>query len=330
MRLATAVQDFLVSHPGYRQKPATGYGLAVVCVAVTLGIRLATGAYIGGVPFITFFPAVMVATFIGGRGPGLAAAVLGGLAAWYFLLPPTFSFALPDLGVAAGLVLYFLVAVMMALLFDALIKIAEQNAALARKAETLLVELQHRVKNHIQIVASLLNLQARRAEPAVGAALADAARRINTLSSAYAHLYRSDLKVDFAQHLRDIADAAASAARGHRAVDVKSDDVTWGMDHVMPVSLIASELIDNALRHGLTEGQGGVEVTLHRAGEGYTLRVVDTGGRLPPQFDPSRSTGLGLQLVNAMARRVQGVLRTEAGPLTVFVLEFAAPPEKAA
>ena len=231
---------------------------------------------------------------------------------------------------AVGLVLYFCISGLFALLIDTLIKIAEQNAALARTTESLLLELQHRVKNHIQIVGSLLNLQARRADPAIGAALTDAARRINTLSAAYAHLYRSDLKVDFAQHLRDIADAAVSAARGHRAVEVQSENVSWGMDHVMPVSLIASELIDNALRHGLGDGQGRVEVSLQRSGQGYALRVADTGGRLPPRFDPSRSTGLGLQLVNAMARRVQGVLRAEGGQETAFVLEFAAPPEKAA
>lgn len=55
------------------------------------------------------------------------------------------------------------------------------------------------------------------------------------------------------------------------------------------------------------------------------MRVAEAGGRLPPRFDPARGTGLGLQLVHAMARRVPGVLRAEGAPKPRFVLEFAAP-----
>ena len=100
-----------------------------------LGIRLAAGDYISGSPFITFFPGVVVATFLGGRTAGLAAAVLGGIAAWYFLIPPTSSFGVNEIGNAVGLVLYFCISGLFALLIDTLIKIAEQNAGFHRAFE---------------------------------------------------------------------------------------------------------------------------------------------------------------------------------------------------
>src|SRR5207247_330353 len=84
VRLASAVQDFLVRHPGYRHRPAAGYSWAILCVGVALGVRLVAGPMISDAPFITFFPAVVIATFVAGRAPGFVAVGLGGLAAWYF------------------------------------------------------------------------------------------------------------------------------------------------------------------------------------------------------------------------------------------------------
>jgi two-component sensor histidine kinase len=288
-------------------------------------VRLLLGSTLAYAPFLTFFPAVIVATFIGGRGPGLLATICSAVLAWLIVQESFSEIASVDRTVAFGL--YVLIASFNCVLIDWLLKAGEQNAALAARSETLLLELQHRVKNHIQIVASLLNLQARRAGPQAGAALTEAARRINTLSAAYSHLYQPDMRMDFGQHLHDIADAALGPARTERIIDVSAEPIMWGMDYVMPISLIASELMENALRHGLADQDGRVEVGLHKNGDRYVLRVTDTGGRLPEPFDPIRQAGLGLQLVNAMARRVQGTLRTERGPgTTSFLLEFPAPP----
>ena len=114
--------------------------------------------------------------------------------------------------------------------------------------------------------------------------------------------------------------------RTHRSIDVVAEPMKWGMDFVMPVSLIASELIDNALRHGLADGEGRIEVRLTREGDNYILRVTDTGGRLPADFDLQKyaSMGLGLQLATAMGRRIKATIRTERDPRTSFVVTFPA------
>lgn len=324
MGVVAAIQDLLIRYPGYRHQPLLGLLWAIVLVAVALGVRLIGGNVIVEAPYLTFIPAVLLATFVGGRAAGLMAAVLGGAAAQYFLSPPLHSFKFVDVAHALTLALYIVFSCLIAILVDALIKIAEQNVVLAKRTEALLTELQHRVKNHIQIVASLLNLQARRADPKAATALADVARRINMISSAYSHLYQADLRIDFADHLHDIADAALSAGRSRRSVEVKCAPLMWSMDLVMPMSLIASELIDNALRHGLLQGEGKVEVTLTREGDSYVLRVTDSGGTLPPGFDVNRTAGLGLQLATAMARRIRGTIRAQHTPRTEFVVEFPA------
>ena len=110
-----------------------------------------------------------------------------------------------------------------------------------------------------------------------------------------------------------------------RGIEVIAEPVMWDMDHVMPLSLIVSEMIENALRHGLVNGDGQIRVRLARDGEKkYRLTVTDSGGRLPPNFDLTKNAGLGLQLITAMARRVQGNVTVERDPQTAFILEFSA------
>ena len=80
---------------GIRQHPDAAYGIAIGLVALATLTRWAMGDYIGGnVPFITFFPAIIIGALLGGIWPGVCATILSGLAAWYLFLPPAFSFEL--------------------------------------------------------------------------------------------------------------------------------------------------------------------------------------------------------------------------------------------
>jgi hypothetical protein len=138
--------------------------LSCAIAGIAIGVRLLLGDALIGVPFITVFPAVVIATFLGGLGPGVLAIVLGGAAAWTVLLPepdPAAAGVDPRL---APLLTYAMVAGFDGLLIDRLLKSAERNAVLAGRNELLRRELQHRVKNHVQLVSSLLNIQAARAQ----------------------------------------------------------------------------------------------------------------------------------------------------------------------
>jgi two-component sensor histidine kinase len=318
--LTDTLQYAVVRTRVLRERPLWGYGATLVLVATALAIRVAAGSAWTTAPFLTFFIAALIAAFAG-VGPGLTAVVVGAGSVFWFMTPSrSFFVAVPNGALSFGA--FFVSAITAVVLVSVLVKLVEANATLAARAEALLAELQHRVKNHIQIVASLLNLQASRVDPETRGLLAQVVRRISTISSAYSHLYRSDNRIDFAQHLREISDAAEGSPRALRTIEVTADAILWGMDVVMPLSLIASEFIDNALRHGLAKGPGRVLVSLVRRDDQFVLAVADDGARLPPDFDLVRDAALGLQLVSAMSRRLRGEVQVARGEMTTFAITF--------
>ena len=104
------VDKLIVELPGLRPNSAAAFLLAGLLVAAATALRLALDPWLFGVQFVTFFPALLVATFLGGLGPGLLAAALSVLSAWYFIMPPQFSFALEHPQDVAALLVFGLLA----------------------------------------------------------------------------------------------------------------------------------------------------------------------------------------------------------------------------
>jgi two-component sensor histidine kinase len=310
---------------GLRSVPLLPYAVSAAAVAAAIGLRLVLGHELVGVPFITIFPAVVIATLLGGLGPGVLAMVLGGLGAWFLLFPqvdPSGAGGDPRL---LPLAVYILVAGFDCLLINWLIKSAERNAELAGRNELLMSELQHRVKNHIQVVSSLLNLQASRAEAGTREALLDASGRVQTIASLYQALYVPGEQVDVARQLGYVCQAAERgfAEAGCKVtISVPSEPIAWPMDKTMLVSLIANELITNAFRHGLAQGPGTIAVSLRRLNGEFELCVADTGGRLPPGFEVAAHAGFGLSIVDRLASEVGGTVRVLDGEQPAFTVTF--------
>ncbi|MGE4063492.1 MAG: sensor histidine kinase [Rhodospirillaceae bacterium] len=312
---------------GLRANPVKGFSAALVVIAITLGIRLALGDLIEGVPFLLFFPGIILATFFGGIGAGIFAVVSSAFAAWYLLIPPVMGLNLtPRVMLAVGI--YIATGSLGAVMVGWLMRIAEHVADFEEHEKELLRELQHRVKNHVQIVSSLLQIQARRADATTQAALNEAGRRLATISTVYGSLYRSGHEIDFKTHLEDLCHVTNRAAPDAScAFKVDAERVSWGMDLVMPLSLIAGELIANAIQHGCA-GQGGrVDVVLRRHKGDVTLIVSDTGARLPDGFDVEKTKGLGLQLVRTLSRQIQGKISARKDTMTHFIVEFPEAPK---
>jgi PAS domain S-box-containing protein len=117
------------------------YGVAAALAGLAVGVRLLLGEAVRGLPFVALFPAVVLATLLGGTGPGLLAIFVGGLAAWYLLIPPFgvfFPIVWPDL---AGLVLYVLAALACLWLARRVQRASEANFRLAEERKALLAEL---------------------------------------------------------------------------------------------------------------------------------------------------------------------------------------------
>ncbi len=202
------------------------------------------------------------------------------------------------------------------------------NSALSEK-ETLLREIHHRVKNNLQIIASLLNLQTDRTDdPEAIQVLSEAADRVQSMALVHTMLYGSrDLtSIDAGEYLRTLA---LQILRGSSA-DIHGVELRFSLeslqldtDRAIPVGLIVNELVTNALKYGVgLPGTGYIEVGLSRTAAGFEIVVADSGARLPRDFRPEAAETLGMQLVLNLTRQLKGRVEFAVGEDTRFRIHF--------
>lgn len=182
--------------------------------------------------------------------------------------------------------------------------------ASVREKDALLKEVHHRVKNNLQVISSLLNLQANRiSEREAVAALRASQGRVRSIALFHESACRSkDLsQVDMNNYLQDLLRTLRSTyglEDGSVMVEVNARGVVLGADLAIPLGLVTNELVTNALKHAFPSGQGHVEVALQRRGDELELRVTDDGAGLPPDLDIEAVQSLGLQLVYTLAAQI--------------------------
>ena len=205
-----------------------------------------------------------------------------------------------------------------------------QNAALGEK-EALLKEVHHRVKNNLQLITSLLNLQAARvADPAVAELFADSRNRVRSMALVHENLYRAGnlSRIPMDRHIRSLC-THLSGAYGSMAqnvlLSVNVADMHLEMDRAVPCGLIVNELVSNALKHAFPEGRtGSINVDLRPDGKGRTLLAVsDDGIGLPAELDLARSDSLGLRLVGDLAEQLHGSVTVASAGGTTISITFA-------
>lgn len=209
-----------------------------------------------------------------------------------------------------------------------------ENASLGEK-ESLLQEVHHRVKNNLQLISSLLNLQASRiADPAVAELFADSRNRVRSMALVHENLYRAGnfARVPMAAHIGNLcAQLARAYGTDERKVQLTSDvqDIQLGLSRAVSCGLIVNELVSNALKHAFPEERSGeIRITLHTTAAGrYVLSVADDGVGLPTDIDVSRADSLGLQLVDDLTQQIHGELLVDRHGGTRFVVTFDAEAE---
>ena len=175
--------------------------------------------------------------------------------------------------------------------------------ALLRDKDLLMQEVHHRVKNSLQLVRTLLQLQGRSASDETRAQLDEAARRIMTIGAVHQRLYEggSVVETDAAAYLEalvaDIRTMLADSAGG-REIVLQAEPMTLTADQMTPLGLVVSELVTNALKYG----ESRVKVGLRRVPAGLEIVVEDGGRGFPEAFDPGRKSGLGMRLIAALAK----------------------------
>lgn len=199
-----------------------------------------------------------------------------------------------------------------------------------REKEILLKEVHHRVKNNLQVISGLLNLQAQHiTDPGAKGVYKESQNRIITMGLIHEELYQSkDLaQVDFAAYIQSLStNLLASYGKGQGDVKliIDAEHVEMIVDTAIPCGLIVNELITNSLKHAYAGGRGGeLRVDFHSLGDGmYRLTVADNGVGLPAGFDFRRSGSLGLQLVTVMTDLLGGTLELDREGGTAFTITF--------
>lgn len=204
------------------------------------------------------------------------------------------------------------------------------NAALEHQ-KVLMKEINHRVKNSLQLVASMLILQAG-ADPELGQRLKEASSRIMAIGRAHDLLYRSTQieKIELADYLSDICRDLEKATPNCKIGFAASGPLFLTTDRAVSLALVVTELVTNAAKHAYPEGKGGpIWIRLsRRVGEPSRVSVSDDGVGLPPDFEDNWKARLGMRLVRALAKQAGAQLHIEQrAPGTEFVLEIPASTE---
>lgn len=186
--------------------------------------------------------------------------------------------------------------------------------------DLMLREVNHRVKNSLQLVSSLLRLESRQiADPVTRRHFDEACARVGTVARVHERLYKTDKVgvVEFGQFLRDLcADLSHSAMieQGHH-IDVQADTRELPTDKVIPLALIVNELVTNAVKYAYPVGTHGIiQVRFESAQDGsFAVLVADEGVGLPPGFDPAATKSLGMRMVSALLGQVGAELSCASG-----------------
>jgi len=201
------------------------------------------------------------------------------------------------------------------------------TASLQEK-ELLLKEIHHRVKNNLQVVCTLLDLQTEFTEDhRVSAVLQESQDRVRSMALIHERLYRTEdfNKVDFSDYVERLAEGLYSAYRTSAdevLLEVKVSGGTLTLDTAIPCGLLLNELISNCLKHAFPDGRGCINVSLvQKDGQG-SLRVADTGRGLPENFDLSQTSSFGLQLIQTLVAQLRGTLQCDRDNGTVMTIQF--------
>lgn len=205
---------------------------------------------------------------------------------------------------------------------------AELNEAL--EARTMLIhEVDHRVKNNLQMVTSLIVMQARTiSDPEVKRSLTEMLERIEAVSTVHRRLYQSDdvTRFSMSELVRDlVTDLLTATGREEIVAEFDVDDVVVPADKATPIALMLNELITNALKHAF-KGRDGVapmiRATLRDTGDGFTVEISDNGHGMNEISDAGAPRTFGMRLVESLAKQLRARIDwSNADPGTRVVIQ---------
>jgi len=197
-----------------------------------------------------------------------------------------------------------------------------------KEKEVLLQEVHHRVKNNLQVISSLLDLQSGNiVDESVQTAFNESKKRIHCISLIHEQLYRSDdfARIDLAGYTERLCASLLRSygAEGRIKGEVDLPERRLSLDAAIPCGLIINELVMNCLKHAFPDGrQGNLRISMELKEDGmFVLRVKDNGVGFPSGVDIAHSSSLGLTIVATLARQLKGKVefRSDGGAEVVVV-----------
>jgi two-component sensor histidine kinase len=204
---------------------------------------------------------------------------------------------------------------------------AKLEQAVAYQA-VLTLEISHRVKNSLAVVASLLGMQSRISSDAtVQQALSDAQSRVKTIAQLHDRLWRAQevTSVDLVEFMTELCEHLRSGAAPGQIITYEFDTVMLPTDQAVPLGLLVNELVTNALKYACGPHGGEVRVSIELIGpNSLRLAVRDNGQGLPADFELSAGKSLGMKLINSVSQQLGGAPEWRRGnPGTHFILDFS-------
>jgi len=208
------------------------------------------------------------------------------------------------------------------------------KASLVEK-EIMLREIHHRVKNNLNVIIALLDLQEDSSKlPAIKPLYNDLKSRVRTMALVHENLYKStDLgKVDFANYLKTLADflLATYATQLPINMDIDIPPIPMSIDTAIPCGLIVNELVTNAIKYAFpiehwtlqTEEECWIQIKLTEEDDELVLSVSDNGVGIPQEINWKASNTLGLLLVSTLTNQLNGSIEKISGKGTQFIIRF--------
>lgn len=198
-----------------------------------------------------------------------------------------------------------------------------------KEKEVLLQEVHHRVKNNLQVISSILNLQSAYVkDDASLAILKESQNRIKSMSFIHESLYLTNdfAQIDFGEYLLALTKNLIHTyglSQSHIVLDSDIDSICLGIDQAIPCGLIVNEIISNALKYAFVDRRdGNIRLSLKVYDEKVKLRIGDDGAGLPVGFDYRQAESLGLQLVHTLIEQLDGTIELDNEGGTSYLITF--------
>jgi len=294
--------------------------VAIGVFVFALGLRMAIPG--NGIPFVTFYPAVVITGYLAGAVPGVLVVVLSEVAVFLmFSSQPMFlGYDAPNPALPFGV--FAAASAVMLFFIHLLHRTADQLWIERERSNVMFSELQHRVANNMQLVASVLQLE-RSTTRSKTESLAAAQQRLELLGTIHRRLYDAAASEQpVTVHLATLCDELVRAeGRNDVTIEVEPSTLMLGPERLIILSLLTAEAVTNSLKHAFKAGGGRIAVRIDSRSDPCVLTVSDNGSGMLPEEEALESS-LGRGIINSLAANLRGYVEYSSNDGTTMNVTF--------